>query len=145
MRTKERGRNFIIYILLVFLIAAGNKAKLDAVRQVSVSLCSYESETLISYSSVLNMDCLAGQVQKQQNEAMDLEVLQQDRTEVFYQNELFFLLAALAVLSVLFQSKREILIRQGSRHIVWKHYMVDFMQDMDGRKRAAYADTSCGC
>lgn len=144
MRTKERRRNFVIYILLVFLIAAGNKERIDVVRQVSLSLCSNVGETLISHSFVLNRDCLTGQVQEQQNEVMKLEALQQNRTEGFYQNELFFLLAALAVLSVLFQSNRWILVRQGSRHIVWKHYMIEFMQDMDGRKRAAYAGTFCG-
>lgn len=137
MRTKEKLKNFILYFLIIALVAAGSKARLDVVQQASISLRSGKEAVLTGASASAKVDCLAGHIKGEQTGVSAVDNLHSDRTDFLEYGELFFILCTLAVLSVLFQCHRGVLILHDSRSIYETKYIIGFMQDMDGRKKYA--------
>lgn len=135
MKIEAKMKNFILYFLIVALIAAGGKARLDVVQQVSVSLRDGFEETLTSASALDRVEYLAGQIKEENSGNLTLVALRNGRTEIFGYDGLFFILCTLAILAVLFQLHRKVPILHDSKYLYEERYIIGFMQDMDGRKK----------
>lgn len=121
MRIRGKIKKGILYLMLLVLVAAGSKVRLDAGQQV--------------FS--LDRASLSDQMIENQTELLGEDMMYSGRTGFSCRCELFFVLFILAILSVLFHPNGNVLLLQGNRHIVRRRYVITFMQKMDGRKKIA--------
>lgn len=135
MKRRVKVRNLIIYIMLMVLVIAGSSMGLDEKKQVfSSSDC--KSMTAITSQSLIATDDLHNFEIRESGYSNLLRGVRNNRFNFFDRYSLFFL-CILAVLSGITILSSGAFVLNSKRYVRKRHYIITFMQDIDGRKRVS--------
>lgn len=138
MRIKSNLQNFILYLLLLVLIAAGS-SHLSAPIPGSGPV-SHETSSLCSGASLrpAPVDFWAKHSSQTRQEISETGSVRNMRTGVSCRSAILFLFYVLTLLSVFSSCVQKILSLYDSRSVYKEAFIISFIQNTDGRKRLSW-------
>lgn len=134
MKKQERYQNFIIYLFLVVLMITGAGYGLGEECQVFSSFYEKQGSSISTPRISANNNIHTFQVRERNSVSLRYNRSRDNRSEASLRGSFVFL-CVLAILSVFFRLIQGVFIHFRRLYVHERYIVINFMQDMDGRKR----------
>lgn len=134
MKDMKCMNNFIMGLLLVAFVLTSLGMGFGEERQVFSSRHEVQDSKITASEITISGDLHTFEVSERTPVTFRSRNIRGDRSEALLRGTLLFL-CVLTILSVFLKLIQSILISYGRLYVHERHYMIAFMQDMDGRKR----------
>ena len=138
MRMHNKFRNFILYVSLCVMLAAGFCDKALSTQNIQPQTTRQTSASLCAPSFSQPVDFWTSQAAARRSPSSITNYLRASRAVSTWRMSPFFLFYILTFLSVFSCSNEKIITFRDSRYIYREPFIISFIQNADGRKRLFY-------
>ncbi|MBO5093644.1 MAG: hypothetical protein J6C33_04715 [Lachnospiraceae bacterium] len=138
MRMHHKFRNFILYLFLCMILAAGVHDKAASMQKIHPQTTQRSAASLNALSFSQPVDLWTSQAAPRRNTSSITNNARTSRAISVWRMNAYFLFYILTFLSVFSRSNEKIVVFRDSRYVFWEPFTISFMRNADGRKRLFY-------